>query len=189
MQFEVVYTLHNLLGILALFFLFFFLMIRRPPRSTLFPYTTLFRSLLQFVQPGNTFANGGKVCQCSTKPSLVDVIHSATGCFFGNQLLRLFFCRHKKDLLACPSQFPDNFFSFLETNQGFLQINNIYPAPRPINIGFHLGVPAIGLMPKMDPGLQQLFHSDFRHVNSLKMNGLSLRFHHLAPRTHRPPLA
>src|SRR2546422_11393332 len=26
------------------FFHFFFLMIRRPPRSTLFPYTTLFRS-------------------------------------------------------------------------------------------------------------------------------------------------
>src|SRR5438874_6750364 len=26
------------------YFLFFFLMIRRPPRSTLFPYTTLFRS-------------------------------------------------------------------------------------------------------------------------------------------------
>src|SRR2546430_9318073 len=34
-------------------FLFFFLMIRRPPRSTLFPYTTLFRSgvRLMFVQP------------------------------------------------------------------------------------------------------------------------------------------
>src|SRR5438105_6197887 len=32
---------------LSLFvFLFFFLMIRRPPRSTLFPYTTLFRSRL-----------------------------------------------------------------------------------------------------------------------------------------------
>src|SRR5438067_3561339 len=29
--------------------LFFFLMIRRPPRSTLFPYTTLFRSLTQFA--------------------------------------------------------------------------------------------------------------------------------------------
>src|SRR5256885_9239795 len=29
---------------LHLVFLFFFLMIRRPPRSTLFPYTTLFRS-------------------------------------------------------------------------------------------------------------------------------------------------
>src|SRR3712207_8255667 len=30
-------------------FFFFFLMIRRPPRSTLFPYTTLFRS---FSAPG-----------------------------------------------------------------------------------------------------------------------------------------
>src|SRR2546422_10432869 len=29
------------------FFFFFFLMIRRPPRSTLFPYTTLFRSRLE----------------------------------------------------------------------------------------------------------------------------------------------
>src|SRR5438445_6301047 len=29
---------------------FFFLMIRRPPRSTLFPYTTLFRSL-PYIEP------------------------------------------------------------------------------------------------------------------------------------------
>src|SRR2546430_2962115 len=37
---------------ILLFFFFFFLMIRRPPRSTLFPYTTLFRSsphAIQFV--------------------------------------------------------------------------------------------------------------------------------------------
>src|SRR5204863_10127235 len=34
--------------VVSFFFLslFFFLMIRRPPRSTLFPYTTLFRSVL-----------------------------------------------------------------------------------------------------------------------------------------------
>src|SRR2546429_7239287 len=31
---------------ICLFLFFFFLMIRRPPRSTLFPYTTLFRSNL-----------------------------------------------------------------------------------------------------------------------------------------------
>src|SRR6476661_10186803 len=34
----------SLSSFLFLFILFFFLMIRRPPRSTLFPYTTLFRS-------------------------------------------------------------------------------------------------------------------------------------------------
>src|SRR6476620_11948364 len=33
-----------LLYVSILFCFFFFLMIRRPPRSTLFPYTTLFRS-------------------------------------------------------------------------------------------------------------------------------------------------
>src|SRR3712207_8928056 len=32
------------ISVFFLSFLFFFLMIRRPPRSTLFPYTTLFRS-------------------------------------------------------------------------------------------------------------------------------------------------
>src|SRR5256885_9702043 len=32
-----------------MFFIFFFLMIRRPPRSTLFPYTTLFRSISNVV--------------------------------------------------------------------------------------------------------------------------------------------
>src|SRR5260221_1820350 len=30
---------------------FFFLMIRRPPRSTLFPYTTLFRSVVSVLVP------------------------------------------------------------------------------------------------------------------------------------------
>src|SRR2546429_7309723 len=39
--------------------IFFFLMIRRPPRSTLFPYTTLFRSLASAKGHG-TFAEGDR---------------------------------------------------------------------------------------------------------------------------------
>src|SRR2546427_5651918 len=38
------------------FVLFFFLMIRRPPRSTLFPYTTLFRSR---IRPARLRVQGG----------------------------------------------------------------------------------------------------------------------------------
>src|SRR5688572_32980175 len=38
-------VLYSYFLISCLLFFFFFLMIRRPPRSTLFPYTTLFRSL------------------------------------------------------------------------------------------------------------------------------------------------
>src|SRR2546426_6775983 len=40
---------------------FFFLMIRRPPRSTLFPYTTLFRSNMDCL--GNGFALGHRLVQ------------------------------------------------------------------------------------------------------------------------------
>src|SRR5437867_13052196 len=40
-------------------FFFFFLMIRRPPRSTLFPYTTLFRSRVVLSRE-LTVANGDK---------------------------------------------------------------------------------------------------------------------------------
>src|SRR5260370_926678 len=45
MIFHVLYFFFSILLRSSLIFFFFFLMIRRPPRSTLFPYTTLFRSL------------------------------------------------------------------------------------------------------------------------------------------------
>src|SRR2546429_2516970 len=42
--------------LISIFFFFFFLMIRRPPRSTLFPYTTLFRSSATLVPLRRTAA-------------------------------------------------------------------------------------------------------------------------------------
>ena len=40
---------------LCISLMFFFLMIRRPPRSTLFPYTTLFRSKSLGIKPASVF--------------------------------------------------------------------------------------------------------------------------------------
>src|SRR2546429_9630138 len=50
----VCYILSSLFTLCAHFslFFFFFLMIRRPPRSTLFPYTTLFRSHVEDLTRG-----------------------------------------------------------------------------------------------------------------------------------------
>src|SRR2546430_7690394 len=42
-------SIHHAHYFLYYIFVFFFLMIRRPPRSTLFPYTTLFRSSVGFA--------------------------------------------------------------------------------------------------------------------------------------------
>src|SRR2546430_13670482 len=41
-------------------------MIRRPPRSTLFPYTTLSRSLLRFRRPPASALRYRKIRPCST---------------------------------------------------------------------------------------------------------------------------
>src|SRR6266849_8672245 len=53
-------SLHSLLLFLLLFF---FLMIRRPPRSTLFPYTTLFRSRDFERQPRLAATANTRQCQ------------------------------------------------------------------------------------------------------------------------------
>src|SRR3712207_7395266 len=60
-----------MLVLLALFFFFFFLMIRRPPRSTLFPYTTLFRSVL--VISGKDRGKTGRVLEVDPKAERVFV--------------------------------------------------------------------------------------------------------------------
>src|SRR5690348_18174754 len=49
----------------------FFLMIRRPPRSTLFPYTTLFRS-------GSTGQLAGKPVDVPTGPQTADLVSQYT---------------------------------------------------------------------------------------------------------------
>src|SRR3989442_11207768 len=53
------------------FIFFFFLMIRRPPRSTLFPYTTLFRSL--------------RPCDAQISARFVDPCHGITEIVIGDQ--------------------------------------------------------------------------------------------------------
>src|SRR5436309_10641590 len=65
------------MALLSVFFFFF--MIRRPPRSTLFPYTTLFRSntfshpvcllrVMAALFPHNQFSYGGVLCTQTPKP-------------------------------------------------------------------------------------------------------------------------
>src|SRR2546430_8697314 len=49
-------------------FFFFFLMIRRPPRSTLFPYTTLFRSLTVGHSPESFRGSQSVAADCYASP-------------------------------------------------------------------------------------------------------------------------
>src|SRR5947208_16942351 len=52
---------------------FFFLMIRRPPRSTLFPYTTLFRSC-----PSRAEAAWSRRRKAATVPGITRAVHAGS---------------------------------------------------------------------------------------------------------------
>ena len=60
-----------------LFFFFFVLMLRRPPRSTLFPYTTLFRSLNCVVVVDGDFSSHGYDLRSAEKN--VQLYHQLSG--------------------------------------------------------------------------------------------------------------
>src|SRR5476651_1707100 len=61
----------------VVFFFFFFLMIRRPPRSTLFPYTTLFRSRRSIIAVAGLLLVVGSAA--AQQPLKIALIHGKTG--------------------------------------------------------------------------------------------------------------
>src|SRR2546421_11905556 len=89
-------------------FLFFFLMIRRPPRSTLFPYTTLFRSL---TSRGNRLRNfePNAVCPFQSFPRCQDSLAAEMGIPLNGQerALMLTSCLLRSSTIFSPSQSGD----------------------------------------------------------------------------------
>src|SRR5258707_10239541 len=76
---------------------FFFLMIRRPPRSTLFPYTTLFRS---FLAGGQTRC--GSALNCQPAPLLCrDRKSTRLNSSHANISYAVFCLKKKKDIYIC----------------------------------------------------------------------------------------
>src|SRR2546427_7936182 len=85
----------------GLTFVFFFLMIRRPPRSTLFPYTTLFRSAvygysLAFAGEGNFFGGFGKIFLKGIAPDTLSDRKSTRLNSSHSQISYAVFCLKKK---------------------------------------------------------------------------------------------
>src|SRR2546427_9870472 len=69
-QFCMLFYAYSLLSVAHLLeFFFFFLMIRRPPRSTLFPYTTLFRSPTRTDVGASAEGDRGPLWACRSPPT------------------------------------------------------------------------------------------------------------------------
>src|SRR6201986_5587100 len=90
--------LTNIASLLTLYSYFFFLMIRRPPRSTLFPYTTLFRSYPGLFHRSRVAA---KIC-CGKAESQRSEEHTSELQSHLNLVCRLLL--EKKTVTAAPAQ-------------------------------------------------------------------------------------
>src|ERR1039457_2889902 len=90
--------------------LFFFLMMRRPPRSTLFPYTTLFRSTSQALPAASdltiTDTQGNSYTPLDRKSTRLNsshlVISYAVFCLKKNYNVEFALCRHELGPGASP---------------------------------------------------------------------------------------
>src|SRR5256885_13255870 len=96
--------------------LFFFLMIRRPPRSTLFPYTTLFRSLYEeLIAAGLRDAAPYAVVMAYRVRFYMDMKDRKSTRLNSSHLVISYavFCLKKKKIIAVQSQlfkiYPDLF--------------------------------------------------------------------------------
>src|SRR5712691_10170618 len=77
------------------FFFFFFLMTRRPPRSTLFPYTTLFRSVGAGTDKVDWAADTPRKRMARTMVNMVATINRTN--FGGRQMVTCWTCHRNRD--------------------------------------------------------------------------------------------
>src|SRR2546430_13135123 len=85
-------------------FFFFFLMIRRPPRSTLFPYTTLFRSITTATAISTCTSSPTRRTPSAATPSIARDRKSTRLNSSHSQISYAVFCLKKKNKHHHPCQ-------------------------------------------------------------------------------------
>src|SRR5262245_9698371 len=87
--------------------------------------------------------------------------HPAASSLLGHRILGLALGAHEEDDASLRGQLAYKAAGFAEHFQSLLQINDVNAITFPEDIFLHLGVPAAGLVAKVDSSLQQLFHRNF----------------------------
>src|ERR1019366_10356211 len=90
----------------------FFLMIRRPPRSTLFPYTTLFRSAF-LSTPGKLWLYSGVTIIYASASSIRSEEHTSAPQSLTNLVCRLLLDKKKNKTFEALSQAVDAYLGSL----------------------------------------------------------------------------
>ena len=102
--------------------------------------------------------NGFEVGQHTAQPASVDVVHAAAQSLVTDGLLSLLLGADEQDVAALSCNFLHVVVSLVQLLHGLLQIDDVDTIALGEDVLCHLGVPAAGLVAKVDTGLEKLFH-------------------------------
>jgi len=110
--------------------------------------------------------DGLKVGQHATEPAMIDKVHAATLGFFLNNSLSLTLGADKKDRTTVGNDVSKCCISLAKQFHGDIKVYNVNPISWPVDIGFHFGIPAAGLVTEVQTSFQHLTHIYSCHVIS-----------------------
>src|SRR5207249_11832511 len=111
------------MSLLYFYIIFFFLMIRPPPRSTLFPYTTLFRSTealltrLVLGVPATTDVSGGREVRSPHAESQIDRKSTRLNSSHVSISYAVFCLKKKKNILQNTIKNKKNIYSYTKMRE------------------------------------------------------------------------
>src|SRR5690606_16830081 len=121
---------------------------------------------LQLEHLADAPADRLEVGEHAAEPPLVDVRHAALGGVVLDRLLGLLLRADEQDRAAVGDDVPHEGVRGLDALQRLLEVDDVDAAALAEDEPLHLRVPAAGLVPEVDTGLQQLLHGDDSHVRS-----------------------
>src|SRR5581483_9958346 len=121
----------------------------------------------KIFEPLHRFLYGHPVGKQSAQPAVVHVEHAAASSFFSDCILGLPFGADKKDSPALSGAVLHKLARVFKHLERLLQVDDVNAVPFPKDVLLHLGVPALGLVAKVDTRLKQLLHGDISQTTSL----------------------
>ncbi len=137
---------------------------------------------LQLLQPADVLLDRLEVGEHAAQPALGDVERPAALRLAPHDLGQLGLGAHEQGGLAGQHRLAGQLLRPLQLPQGLLQIDQVDSAALGEDVPSHLRVPARGLMPEVDPRLQELLEADLPHLESGR-RGTGIVAHAIASRT------
>ena len=106
---------------------------------------------------------GTEVGEHSSQPAIGHIGHAGRGGSVFQDVLGLFLRAHEHHRSSVGGELLDLLVGVLQLGECLAQVDNMDPVALSKEIGGHLRVAALGLMPEMDTSLQQLLHSYCGH--------------------------